>query len=192
MARRSRRSIPAPPSPPEPVEPAGTASPSEPSVNPLGDPEFVAGLRPVPNGLPGVARDWLAVDLRGTRPDGTPVAIELADLTERLMLIFLTIRCDGCDAFWGGLADDSDPILSGLVPVVVTRGPTSVNAAEVASLASGIHRDVVMSDAAWTDYRVTGYPFLVLVDPQRRRILNEAVGFGWSDLAETVRGESRN
>jgi hypothetical protein len=39
-----------------------------------------------------------------------------------------------------------------------------------------------MSDAAWSDYRVTGYPFLVLVEPATRRILGESVGFGWPDV----------
>jgi hypothetical protein len=173
------------------VDPAAAASPSEPAASPLTDPDFVAGLRPVPTGDPGEAPDWPAADLRGTRPDGSAVAIDLADLSARLLLIFLTTRCDGCTAFWDGLADASDPTLSGVVPVVVTRGPGTVDAAEVAALASGISGDVVMSDAAWTDYRVAGYPFLVLVDPHGRRILNEAVGFSWADIADTVQGGLR-
>ena len=172
------------------MDPAGAATPSEPAASPLTDPEFVGGLRPVPTGLPGEVPDWPAADLRGTRPDGTGVEIELADLDGRLLLIFLTTRCDGCAAFWGGLADSADPVLAGVLPVVVTRGPGSADTAEVAALASGISTDVVMSDDAWTDYRVTGYPFLVLVDPRMRRILNESVGFSWSDIAGTVRGGS--
>ena len=44
-----------------------------------------------------------------------------------------------------------------------------------------------MGDRAWRDYRVTGYPFLVLVEPWSRRILAEVVGFGWSDVAAVLR-----
>jgi hypothetical protein len=157
------------------------------AANPLDDPDFIAGLRPVPTGDPGVVPDWPAQDVRGTRPDGSPVAIDLADIDERLLLlVFLTARCDGCAAFWDGLADTSDPALSGVVPVVVTKGPGSVDAAAIADLALPLGGDVVMSDSAWTDYRVTGYPFLVLVDPPGRRILAETVGFGWADVARLL------
>jgi hypothetical protein len=46
---------------------------------------------------------------------------------------------------------------------------------------------VVMTDAAWSDYRVTGYPFLVLVDPETRTVIGETVGFGWSDVHAMIR-----
>jgi hypothetical protein len=170
------------------ADPADATSPSKPVSNPLDDPEFVAGLRTVPTGDPGEAPEWPAADILGTRPDGSPATIDLAHIGSRLLLVFLTAQCDGCAAFWSGLADRSDPALSGVVPVVVTRGPDSVDAAEVAALASELSGDVVMSDPAWTDYRVTGYPFLVLVDPAGRRILAESVGFDWADVARTVRG----
>ena len=126
--------------------------------------------------------------MRGTRPDGSPVAIDLADVGSHLLLVFLTARCDGCATFWSGLADGSDPVLSAVVPVVVTKGPGSVDAADIADLAAGISGDVVMSDSTWTDYRVTGYPFLVLVDPAERRILVETVGFDWADIARLLQG----
>ena len=43
-----------------------------------------------------------------------------------------------------------------------------------------------MTEAAWSDYRVTSYPFLVLVEPHTRRIVGESVGFGWSDVAALI------
>jgi hypothetical protein len=172
----------------EPADPLDAAASSKQEANPLNDPGFVAGLRPVPTGDPGEAPDWPAADILGIRPDGSPVAIDLTDVGAHLLLVFLTARCDGCAAFWSGLADTSDPALAGVVPVVVTHGPASVDVAEVAVLASELSGDVVMSDSAWTDYRVTGYPFLVLVDPSERRILAESVGFGWDDVARTLRG----
>ena len=45
---------------------------------------------------------------------------------------------------------------------------------------------VVMSDQAWSDYRVTGYPFFVLVEAGTRTVIGETVGFGWSDITSMV------
>ncbi len=158
----------------------------DPPSNPLADPAFVAGLRPVPTGDPGQAPTWPASDVRGVRPDGTPVSVLLDDLDRPLLLVFLTVDCDGCASFWDGLAGD-DPLLADVVPVVVTKGPGHLSAADVAVRGRGFGGTVVMDDAAWDDYRVTGYPFLVLVDPASRRVLAETVGFGWADVAGVVR-----
>ena len=84
------------------------------------------------------------------------------------LLCFLHVRCDGCDEFWRGLRDDESPGLparggggGG------DQGTRSVEPAEVERAARGVTRvPVVMSDQAWEDYRVTGYPFFVLVDTQ--------------------------
>ena len=147
--------------------------------SPLSDPGFVAGLRPIPSHPDGTAPDWPATDLAGVRPDGTPVVIDLAAASRPVLMVFLTTECDGCDQFWRGLSDPPPDVDA----VVVTRGPGAVASLDVANLASGLSRvPVVMSDAAWSDYRVTGYPFLVLVEPATRRILGESVGFGWPDV----------
>jgi len=148
-------------------------------TNPLSDPEFVAGLRPVPSGLDDEAPTWPAVDLVGIRPDGSPAEIELGSAGRPVLLVFLATNCDGCDTFWTGLVEPP----ADLDTVVVTRGPGGTDMGGVAALAHGLSAvEVVMSDAAWTDYRVTGYPFLVLVDPTTRTIIGESVGFGWSDI----------
>lgn len=150
--------------------------------DPRSDPEFVAGLRPIPSGLEGAAPPtWPASDLIGVDPDGIPVVIDVGAAARPVLLVFLTANCDGCDLFWRGLANQVPPVAD---VVVVTKGPGTVSPAEVAELASDLdHTPVVMSDAAWSDYRVTGYPFLVLVEPTTRRILGESVAFGWDDLA---------
>ena len=148
-------------------------------TDPLSDPEFVAGLRPIPSGLDGSAPSWPATDLVGVCPDASPVSVDLAATSRPVLLVFLTIDCDGCDHFWQGLVNPPAAIDT----VVVTKGPETVASTDVAALAVGLaHIPVVMSDAAWSDYRVTGYPFLVLVEPGTRRILGESVGFGWSDV----------
>jgi hypothetical protein len=155
--------------------------------NPMSDPKFVSGLRPIPTGAPGEVPDWPAADLHGVRPDGTPVSVALADLDRPLLLVFLSVECDGCEGFWRGLGGAGpDGMATEVVAVAVTRGPDAVDAAGVAERAGGFAGDVVMGDGAWADYRVAGYPFLVLVDPVERRVLAEAVGFGWGDVATVV------
>jgi len=161
--------------------------PLNPAANPFDDPSFVSGLRPIPSGVAGEAPTWKASDIVGTTPDGLPVEIRLDAEDRPVLLVFLTTRCDGCDTFWQGLASDGDPLLADVVPIVVTKGSDSVSLEEIRMLASGLDGTaVVMSDGAWADYRVTGYPFLVLVDPMSRTILAESVGLGWTDVVSVV------
>jgi hypothetical protein len=160
---------------PESTRPESTRPGANDLTGPLSDPEFVAGLRAVPSGLGGSAPPWPAVDIVGVRPDGTPVTVDLAARSRPVLLVFLSIGCDGCDVFWAGLADPP----AAIDVVAVTKGASAVSPDEVAALATC---PVVMSGAAWLDYRVTGYPFLVLLDPVARRILAESVGFEWSDI----------
>jgi hypothetical protein len=77
-------------------------------------------------------------------------------------------------------------------PVVVTKGPATTAPAAVEEAADGITRvPVIMSDDAWGDYRVSGYPFFVLVDAPARVVVGETVGFGWSDVISMIRAAGR-
>jgi len=106
-----------------------------------------------------------------------------------VLLCFLHIRCDGCDEFWSGLGEGRASEELGPVSVVaVTKGASSVDREEVARAAAGSTGvPVVMSDDAWAHYRVTGYPFFVLVDPVTSTVVGETVGFGWPDVRSMVR-----
>lgn len=186
-------------------EPARTASGSPvrgergPS-GPLSDPGFVGGLRPIPVGAePGATQPSAgmpACDIRGTTPAGGAVAVDIGKIGATVLLAFLATRCDGCDAIWvalGGAADEDGTrvrrqLPPGVSPVVVTRRPPAVAPEEVGRLAQGLEGvPVVMSDQAWSDYRVLGYPFFVLVDGASRTVVAETVGFGWEDIVEFVR-----
>jgi hypothetical protein len=112
----------------------------------------------VPSAIGDAPVAWSAADLSGVDPDGMPIRVDLASSLRR----------------------DLPP---GVDVVVVTKGPANVRADEVAVTAADVPVPVVMSDGAWADFRVTSYPFLVLVEPHTRRILGESVGFGWSDVA---------
>lgn len=156
--------------------------------SPLSDPEFVAGLRPVPSGGPGAGVVRPASDIVGTDPTGRPVGIRLDDLGQPILIAFLHLNCDGCGEFWRGFAEASPPELPpGTSAVIVTKGPGSVAPREVRRASTGIGQTpVVMSDEAWSDYRVLGYPFFVLVDPSTRTVVGETVGFGWSDVVSMI------
>ena len=165
--------------------PAITSSPS-----PLADPGFVAGLRPIPSGSSGPSDPWPASDITGVDPSGDAVTVSVAGASGRLLLLFLSTDCDGCEEFWSRLRQSGDAGLPADVsPVVITRGPGVVTPAAVAAASEGIVVPVVMSDRAWTDYRVMGYPFLVLVDVASRSVVGEAVGMGWGDVEKLHRRE---
>jgi hypothetical protein len=148
----------------------------------------VAGLRPIPSGLADAQPGWAAPDISGVRPSGSRLEAPIDGFDQLVLLAFLTTRCDGCDEFWRGLRDDERVELPGSVStVVVTRGPGTLSPAGVEQVAAGINRvPVIMSDGAWTDYRVTGYPFFVLVDAPTRMVIGETVGFGWTDVISMI------
>ena len=163
--------------------------------SPLADPEFVAGLRPIPTASPDRAAPWPAADLAGVTPVGDPIEVRIdgrgalsAPMPRRWLLAFLHTDCVGCDEFWRGFRDpDGIGLPAGVSSVVVTKGPESSVVADVARSASGIDQvQVVMSDQAWADYRVLGYPFFVLVDVASRAVVGETVGFGWGDVVGMV------
>jgi hypothetical protein len=155
-------------------------------LGPLADPEFVAGLRPIPSAT-SAGTAFPAPDIEGSDPSGRPVRIDIGEYAQPILLAFLHIDCDGCGEFWQGLADDRGVLPAEVSAVIVTKGPDTVPPGDVGQASAGIGRvPVVMSDGAWTDYRVLGYPFFVLVDPATRTVVGETVGFGWTDVISMI------
>ncbi len=188
------------PGPPRPVPSPGLEgsnqgrySSSSPSEGPLSDPTFVAGLRPIPSGLDRTHPAWPASDIVGVSPTAASVEVHLDEFDQRVLLAFLTTRCDGCDEFWRGFRDADRTVLPESVSAaIVTKGPGAVAAAAIEEVAAGITLvPVIMSDEAWSDYRVSGYPFFVLVDAPTRTVVGETVGFGWSDVLSMIQAADR-
>lgn len=130
---------------------------------------------------------WPAADILGVSPSGDRIEVRVADdepaPDSRLLLAFLNTDCDGCEEFWHGLRDpDALGLPPGTSAVVVTKGPGSLSPQTVNASAAGVRVPVVMSDQVWTDYRVLGYPFFVLVDRATRQVVGETVGLGWPDV----------
>jgi hypothetical protein len=157
---------------------------SDREVSPLSDPSYLADLRPIPAGRPGESPSWPAVDIVGVTPSGESAIIGLDDRQGRLLLVFLSTRCDGCQTFWDGLRHpDALGLSADVSAVAITKGPNSILADEVAEASAGVEQaTVVMTDQAWSDYRVSGYPFFVLVDVATKTVTGETVGFGWDDV----------
>jgi hypothetical protein len=144
----------------------------------------VAGLRPIRSGLVDSHQRYAAVDIAGVDPAGAPVSVDLDRFNSPVLLSFLATACDGCDGFWNGYRDGKRLLTHS---VIVTRGPGSTSSEAVAEAARGIADvAVVMSDGAWDDYRVTGYPFFVLVEPRERVVIGETVGFGWAEVLDMI------
>jgi hypothetical protein len=171
------------------TEPDGPGRPpSAGRANPLSDPDFRAGLRPIPSGPAEASERLRAADIVGLRPSGDRIELAIGQLEGPVLLCFLHVRCDGCEEFWRGLKDAGPGgVPVGVSAVAVTKGAGSVDPIEVDRAASGVSRvPVVMSDLAWVDYRVSGYPFFVLVDPSAGVVIGETVGFGWSDVESMI------
>ena len=157
---------------------------TRPGSSPLDDPAFASGLRPIPSGTTDAPATWPAVDVVGVSPAGEPIEVRLDEAGGRLLLAFLTTDCTGCRAFWDVLRRAEESHLPDDVSaVVVTRGPSVVASEEVTASTAGFGQvPVIMSDRAWTDYRVTSYPFFVVADTRSRTVIAETVGIGWDDV----------
>ena len=157
--------------------------------DPFSDATWMAGLRPVPsrNGEPSDIR--IARDVIGTSPAGLPVEFRIDQLDRPALLAFLHTHCDGCDEYWSGFGHtDGGPWPHSVLPAIVTRGPESVDLPDVQRVAAGVLEvSVIMSDQAWIDYQVLGYPFFVLIDPESHTVIGETVGFGWAEVISMIR-----
>ena len=65
---------------------------------------------------------------------------------------------------------------------MITKGPENLSPNDVRTSAAEIKVPVVMSNQVWSDYRVLGYPFFVLVDRASKLVVGETVGIGWDDV----------
>ena len=155
----------------------------------------LTGLVPVPTYRDRPATP--ASDVSGTDLAGSPVEVGVLGTGRWTVLVFLSSSCDGCADFWEAAAD---PRAAGLTTdealVVVTHGPDYEDVAAVVRLAPqdpppasplGGAALVVMSESAWSTYRVQGPPFFVLVDGCSDRVVTEGVAWGVRQVGEHLR-----
>ena len=142
-----------------------------------------SGLRPIPTSQSFVERP--AFDLVGVDPSGNRMEVSVIGHAGRTLLAFLAVDCFGCEEFWQGIGDASIlPGSSNMARVVVTKERERIPHAKSARL-SGV--PLVMSNAAWTDYRVLGYPSFLVVDGSSGMVVGETTAFGWDDVQSMIR-----
>jgi hypothetical protein len=104
-------------------------------------------------------------DIAGAGLVDDVVLVAVAGVEHRTLLTCLSSTCGTCGAFWSALRDGEAATLPDDVRlVVVTREEPVDDRSELARLAPP-DADLVLSDAAWTQYSVPGSPYFVLVDP---------------------------
>ncbi len=111
--------------------------------------------------------DAVSLDFSGA--DGPPT-----------LLAFLSSGCSVCGSFWERLGERRLP--DGVQKLIITHGPERESPSRLHSLApAGVA--VVMSSAAWSDYRVPGSPYFVLLQGGVR---GEGSASSWEGLASLV------
>ncbi len=125
------------------------------------------------------------LDGAGLRDDAMHVSIVGA--RRRTLLAFLSSGCLTCQGFWEAFADPLGLGLSdGTRLVVVTKDGREESISALRRLAPP-DVPVVMSSAAWTDYRVPGSPYFVLVDGPEGRVHGEGTGANWDQVKNLLR-----
>lgn len=148
-----------------------------------------AGFPPAQRDLPRdpeQAPDRRAADISGTTVTGDPVALRVTGVDHDTVLLFLSSGCSTCRGFWDALTDAGTMHLPAAARVVVvTEGPSKESPARIARRApDGV--TVVMSDAAYADYRVEGTPYVVEVEGRTGRVRGEGTGQDWPQVARML------
>lgn len=128
--------------------------------------------------------------VRGVDPSGGPVTFDPVGRGEWALLLFLSTTCDGCAEVWTAAARDRGQGLEVDSVVIVTAAPRREDSDLVRQRAQDGVR-TIMSDEAWTAYRVHGPPFFVLVDGVGAVVATEGVVVSVDDVIEHVRWAKR-
>jgi hypothetical protein len=128
-------------------------------------------------------------DIVGVGPDGTSCRIDVVEAAAPALLLFLSAACLGCRDLWEGLTEMQAGLAGRARLVVVTRSPGEESQEAITALAgdapvAGVA--LVMSSAAYRDYRVSGPPFLTVVAADGVR--TESVAWGLEQTLQTALG----
>ncbi len=121
-----------------------------------------------------------APDIVGETLAGDAVKLALGQGAPRTLLAFLSTGCSVCGSLWEELRA-GDPVAPGIRIVVVTKGSDRESLTRLERIAPA-QGELVMSNAAWSDYGVVSTPHFVLVGADSRRIVGRGGGTSWSQI----------
>jgi hypothetical protein len=131
-----------------------------------------------------------AADLDGAGLRDDALHVSIVGARHRTLLAFLSSGCLTCQGFWEAFADSHALDLPDDVRlVVVTKDGSEESVSALRKLAPAAV-PVVMSSAAWIDYRVPGSPYFVLVDGRAGRVRGEGTGANWEQVKNLLRQAS--
>jgi hypothetical protein len=121
-----------------------------------------------------------APDLVGQTLGGDVVKLAFGPGSPRTLLSFLSTGCSVCGPLWEELRAGA-PLAPGIRIVVVTKGSDRESLTRLERIAPA-RSEIVMSNAAWSDYGVASTPHFVLVEGDGRRVLGRGGGTSWSQI----------
>ena len=121
-----------------------------------------------------------APDIVGQTLAGDAVKLALGPGAPRTLLAFLSTGCSVCGSLWEELRS-GDPVAPGIRIVVVTKGSDRESLTRLERIAPA-QGELVMSNAAWSDYGVVSTPHFVLVGAGARHILGRGGATSWSQI----------
>jgi hypothetical protein len=131
-----------------------------------------------------------ATDLVGAGLRDDALHVSIVGTRHRTLLAFLSSGCLTCQGFWEAFADVAGLDLPDDIRlVVVTKDASEESISALRKLAPAA-MPVVMSSVAWTDYRVPGSPYFVLVDGVVGQVRGEGTGANWEQVRNLLRQAS--
>ncbi len=146
-------------------------------------------FRPMP-GMPEPSAQASAFpdgrDLQGTDLHGDAMVVSAVGTHHDTVLAFLSSGCSTCTRFWRAFADQEALHLpQGTRLVAVVKDASEESPSALADLVPpGLV--VIMSSAAWADYRVPGSPYFVFVEGTTGRVRGEGTGLDWEQVASLL------
>lgn len=122
-----------------------------------------------------------AFDITGTKPDGAMRHVGVLGTDHTTLLAFMTTGCSTCQTFWKEFATRSDLGLPGVDTrlVIVTKSLEHESESRLEQLAPR-HHPVVMTSAAWDEYKIPVSPYFILVDSGK--IVGEGSAGSWKQV----------
>ena len=123
--------------------------------------------------------------IEGADLTGKECVIALDTTTIGTLLLFLSLRCQGCDDLFAALSDHNDFGVSADEEIVVVV--KTLNEGEEEELLARLGTICcVVSHQAFDDYGVSGPPFFTFIDPAKSSVATEGVAWGVDSIKNAV------